>query len=536
MRSLACFAVAVGGVGAQQLPTQQDETHLDFNIQHCSADGSCSKKSRSLVLDANWRWTDVDGVNCYEGTSWDTTLCPDPDTCAGSCSLEGVDYGTTYGVTSSDGEVRLNFTTYSPESNLTSVGSRLYVMKDDETYSTFHLKNKELSFEVDVSSLGCGLNGALYFVEMSANGDEGVGENAAGAKLGTGYCDAQCPHDIKYIDGEANIIGWEPEVNSSSTGFGKYGSCCFEMDVWESNAFAQQTTPHSCTVQGQYRCNNSTECGDGDERNDGVCDKNGCDFNPSRLGFDSFYGNGSAYEIDTSRRFTVVTQFVTSDNTTSGDLVEIRRFYVQDGVVIDNVKYEYEGNAYDSITEDYCAAKTEAFAGAGDVSSFQDRGGLKALGDAMERGLVLAMSLWDDYDVHMIWLDAQDPPGPKYRNVAGAHRGPCSVDSGKPWVVEETLKDAYVIYADIKFGPIGFTEAALASDDDGDDAVTHCSTDADCTDASNPLDTTCVNDGSWTQCISCDSAQFQFECPYWSGDFKASAEDKCDLTCTSANM
>ena len=28
--------------------------------------------------------------------------------------------------------------------------------------------------------------------------------NKAGAAYGTGYCDAQCPHDLKFIDGEAN--------------------------------------------------------------------------------------------------------------------------------------------------------------------------------------------------------------------------------------------------------------------------------------------------------------------------------------------
>ena len=28
--------------------------------------------------------------------------------------------------------------------------------------------------------------------------------NEAGPPYGTGYCDAQCPHDIKWINGEAN--------------------------------------------------------------------------------------------------------------------------------------------------------------------------------------------------------------------------------------------------------------------------------------------------------------------------------------------
>ena len=34
----------------------------------------------------------------------------------------------------------------------------------------FKLKNKEFTFDVDVSQLPCGLNGALYFVEMEEDG------------------------------------------------------------------------------------------------------------------------------------------------------------------------------------------------------------------------------------------------------------------------------------------------------------------------------------------------------------------------------
>ena len=81
------------------------------------------------------------------------------------------------------------------------------------------------------------ISGALYFVEMQQDG--GVSEystneasncrepypvhlrrserssplhrystNEAGAKYGTGYCDAQCPHDIKWIAGKANQEDW----------------------------------------------------------------------------------------------------------------------------------------------------------------------------------------------------------------------------------------------------------------------------------------------------------------------------------------
>ena len=83
-----------------------------------------------------------------------------------------------------------------------NVGSRVFMMADETHYQLFDLLNKEFSFEVDTSTLGCGYNGALYFVSMDADG--GVARfpaNKAGAKYGTGYCDAQCSQYNKFIDG-----------------------------------------------------------------------------------------------------------------------------------------------------------------------------------------------------------------------------------------------------------------------------------------------------------------------------------------------
>lgn len=82
-----------------------------------------------------------------------------------------------------------------------NVGSRVYLMAPDDTnYQMFKLKNREFTFDVDVSGLPCGLNGALYFVSMDADGGKSkYSTNSAGAKFGTGYCDAQCPQDIKFI-------------------------------------------------------------------------------------------------------------------------------------------------------------------------------------------------------------------------------------------------------------------------------------------------------------------------------------------------
>ena len=75
-------------------------------------------------------------------------------------------------------------------------------MDTDTSYHMFKLLNTEFTFDVDVSTLPCGLNGALYFSEMDQDGGMArFPTNKAGAQYGTGYCDSQCPKDLKFIDG-----------------------------------------------------------------------------------------------------------------------------------------------------------------------------------------------------------------------------------------------------------------------------------------------------------------------------------------------
>jgi cellulose 1,4-beta-cellobiosidase len=230
---------------------------------------------------------------------------------------------------------------------------------DGDNYYMFKLKNREFTFDVDVSNLPCGVNGALYFVEMEADGGRSkYSTNLAGAKYGTGYCDAQCPHDIKWISGEANVINWTPSPNDPNAGTGHYGSCCAEMDIWEANKVASAYTAHVCSHIGSKRCEGS-DCGDNatGERFAGLCDKDGCDNNPYRMGDQSFFGPGSNFKVDSTKPMTVVTQFITSDGTDSGDLTEIKRFFVQNGQVIENAKTKVSGlDAYNSITDATCKA------------------------------------------------------------------------------------------------------------------------------------------------------------------------------------
>jgi hypothetical protein len=159
----------------------------------------------------------------------------------------------------------------------------------------FYLLNREITFDVEMSTVGCGRNAAIDFTGMPADGGQ-ADFGYAGALYGTGFCDAQ--------DDPPN---------------------CVEMDVIESNSLAIMNTAHPC---------NATS---------GKCSAYGCGLNPYPLGHKDFYGRGSNYTVDTTKPFTIITRFVTTDGTDTGDLKEVQQLYVQNGQMISTpqVKYNY---------------------------------------------------------------------------------------------------------------------------------------------------------------------------------------------------
>ncbi|KIO32106.1 glycoside hydrolase family 7 protein [Tulasnella calospora MUT 4182] len=448
-KSTALLALSglLAGVSAQQVGTLTAETHPALTWYKCTTAGGCVAQAGKVVLDANWRWlhSTTSSTNCYTGNAWNTSLCPDAATCTANCALDGADYSGTYGVTASGNALTLKFVT--PNSNGKNVGSRLYLMSDDTHYNVFKVLNQEFTFDVDVSQLPCGLNGALYFSEMDADGGMAkYSTNKAGAKYGTGYCDSQCPRDLKFIAGQANNVGWTG--SSTNSGTGNMGSCCNEMDIWEANSISAAYTPHPCDPTGPYKCTGA-ECGY-PSRYSGVCDPDGCDFNSYRQGDHDFYGPGKT--VDTTKKFTVVTQFITDNGTATGNLSEIRRLYVQNGVVIANSVNKIAGiPAVNSITQAYCDAQKSVF---GDTTSFQNHGGLTAMGKSLGRGGVLVLSVWDDYAVNMLWLDSTYPTD---CTKEGCFRGTCATTSGVPSDVEVSAASAQVTYSNIKVGDIGST-------------------------------------------------------------------------------
>jgi cellulose 1,4-beta-cellobiosidase len=315
----------------------------------------------------------------------------------------------------------------------------------------FKLKNKEFTYTVDDSKLDCGLNGALYFVQMDADGGKSKYGNA-GAKYGTGYCDAQCPHDLKFINGQANSEGWKPSATDPNSGTGKYGSCCTEIDIWEANQHSSAFTMHSCEADGQTRCE-GTDCGDNasGERFQGICDKNGCDMQSYRLGNKNFFGPGSSFKIDTTKPIQVTTQFITEDNTDMGKLKEVKQLYHQNGQTVEHSMYTVNGNQHDRISADYCS---DWVTDTKDGTNFLEKGGMSSIDSALEKGVVLVMSLWDDHEANMLWLDSTYPTD---STTPGAARGSCATTSGVPTDVESQQAGAKVTFSDIKFGPLGST-------------------------------------------------------------------------------
>ncbi|PPR00364.1 hypothetical protein CVT24_004398 [Panaeolus cyanescens] len=447
--ALTCAAVAA----AQLVGTVTQEVHPKLPFQRCTKSGGCVTASNGqIVLDSNWRWTHVkDGyTNCYTGNAWNATVCASNSACAANCALEGADYASTYGITTSGNALTLKFVT--SNSSGKNVGGRVYLMDSDSKYELFKLLNQEFTFDVDVSNLPCGLNGALYFSEMDADGGLAkYSTNKAGAKYGTGYCDSQCPKDIKWINGQANAEGWVGSETDANGGNGKYGACCNEMDIWEANSISTAYTPHPCTVQGPYRCSGS-QCNTPTDRYGGVCDPDGCDFNSYRMGDKTFYGPGLT--VDTKKKMTVVTQFLTTDGTANGRLKEIRRIYVQDGKVIQNSKVNIPGIPVgDSITEDFCKAQKTAF---GDTDSFTSKGGMAGMEAGLRNGMVLALSVWDDHHAHMLWLDSNYPTD-QPASKPGVGRGTCATTSGDPKDIEVNNANASVTFSNIKVGDIGTT-------------------------------------------------------------------------------
>ena len=108
--------------------------NVAVNLSRCTKADGCKAEKNYVSLDNSWG-------------------------CGGDCNY------ADYGMTSSGDGLALKLV------NPKSVGSRSYMTNgSDDNYTTFKILNQEFTFDVDPSQMVCGLNSALYFVEMDPDG------------------------------------------------------------------------------------------------------------------------------------------------------------------------------------------------------------------------------------------------------------------------------------------------------------------------------------------------------------------------------
>ncbi|KAJ4354278.1 uncharacterized protein N0V89_006012 [Didymosphaeria variabile] len=397
-------ATTLLGLAAAQSLGTTGEVHPKLTTWKCTKAGGCKSQQTAIVLDSASHWIHQKNDTTKGCGDWgsgpDAAACPDEATCAKNCVMEAVTNYTDYGLSTRGGAVTMNM--YGKNG---VASPRIYLLNADEkNYEMIKLTGQEFSFDVDVSKLPCGMNGALYMSEMEASGGRSS-LNPGGATYGTGYCDAQC-YVTPWLNGVGNVAA--------------KGVCCNELDIWEANKVATQVAPHVCNKDGVYGCTGD-EC-----TKAGVCDKNGCGKNPYTTD-KTYYKPGG--KVDTSKPFTVVTQFPASN----GTLQSVVRKYVQNGTVVEDVASTVP------MDDAYCTKNG--------ASDFMRLGGMKGMGGAMSRGMVLAMSIWWDEGGFMNWLDS-------------GNAGPCNATEGDPKIIQTIEKAPSVIFSQIKWGDIGSTFSA----------------------------------------------------------------------------
>ena len=86
----------------------------------------------------------------------------------------------------------------------------------------------------------------------------------------------------------------------------------------------------------------------------------------------------------------VTIQFITADGTDSGKLVSVKQLYTQNSKMLAHPAYTVSGNQHDEISDDFCS---DWVAVTQDGTNFLEKGGLRAVETALEKGLVLVISL-----------------------------------------------------------------------------------------------------------------------------------------------
>jgi cellulase len=179
------LASAILSIAAAQSLGNGREVHPKLTTWECTKRSGCKAQDTAIVLDASVHpihQKNDTTKNCGDwGEAADPAVCPDEKTCAKNCVLEPISNYADYGVTTKGASLRMDFFGKNKFQS-----PRAYLLaKGEKNYEMLKLTGKEFTFDVDVSKLPCGMNGALYLSEMKEDGGRSK-LNPGGASYGTG--------------------------------------------------------------------------------------------------------------------------------------------------------------------------------------------------------------------------------------------------------------------------------------------------------------------------------------------------------------
>lgn len=144
---------------AQDPGTVTPEVHPLLSTEKCTTAEGCITQNTSVVLDFGYRWLHTaDGYDsCTTSSGINSTLCPDEATCAQNCVIEGANY-TAAGISTTGSSMTMNQYVDS-STGISSASPRVYLLDENtQDYVMFKLLGQELTFDVDLSTLPCGVS------------------------------------------------------------------------------------------------------------------------------------------------------------------------------------------------------------------------------------------------------------------------------------------------------------------------------------------------------------------------------------------
>jgi len=219
-------------------------------------------------------------------------------------------------------------------------------------YEKFFLFDHALSFTIDLSSVGCGCNAAVYLVQMTTP-----------TTTGSNYCDIQGRFD----EAQGRFVKADAVYKSEGI-----DAACFEIDLLEGNKKAIQATLH--TAQGKGA--------------DGRCNQDGCHGNWGRDS-PTMYGALSESEFDSLLPFRVTARFPRQPV----------NWYTPDGA---RVEVEVTQASKHHGTKTYSLLDPDVAGNFKEPQSIPG-GDRERTYAALQGGLVLVLSLWSDDNLD--WLD-----------------------------------------------------------------------------------------------------------------------------------